>query len=62
MIGGSVSVMLMIGGEILGASGTGEAETGLSVVGHVVSGPSMIGPSTQSSVSNKSSGKLVTES
>lgn len=57
MIGGSVSVMLMMGGEILGASGTGEAETGLFVVAHVVSGPSMIGPSTQSSVSKTPFGK-----
>lgn len=43
-------MMLMIGGEILGAFGTGEEDTGLCAVGYVVSGLSMIGPSTQSSV------------
>ncbi len=56
LIGGSVRVMLMIGGELLGASGTSEEDTGLCTVGYVVPGLSMIGPSTQSSV-----GKIITD-
>ncbi len=46
----------MIGGELLGASGTGEEDTGLCTVGYFVPGLSMIGPSTQSSV-----GKIITD-